>query len=144
MDAIVQIYASIMILNIHRNASCIYDLGSAPALRDIFCWIAEEGQPICPNDCFHALITMLKFVLKSFAETELRVLFPNMHKKSIHYLIHEELGHHQSTAPVSFNNETAVIIGNGTIKQNHSCIFKMRYLYCCDQVARSILSRVEP
>ena len=104
----------------------------------------EEGQPIRLNGGFHALGTILKFVVASVTEAELGVLFLSMRKGRVHCTL-EELGHPQPAMPVRCDNKTAVGIVDGSVKQQRSCIFKMQYfLLLCSCGEGVFSSSVEP
>ena len=79
-------------------------------------------------------------MLTSTSGAEMGTFFLNIHKKHIHHLTLEELGHPQPPTPISCDNETAVGIVNGTVKRQRSRMFEMRYFYCCDQVEKRYFS----
>jgi hypothetical protein len=117
-DAIIQIRASGMILNVHSDAlylsapkahSCAgsyFFLGSIP----------QDGDPIILNGAIHIICTILKLVAASAAEAELGALFLNTQEAKILQLTLTELGYPQPPTPIHIDNTTTVGIVNNTIK----------------------------
>jgi len=118
-EAVVQYYASNMILNIHSDASYLsetrarsrvagyYFLGSKP----------KHGKPIQLNGAIFTFCGILKFVVASAAEAELGALFLNCKEGKIVRLILEELGHKQPSTPMHCDNKTATGIATDTVKK---------------------------
>ncbi len=118
-NMMVHFWASDMVMNIHSNplyltkpnvcskASGHFFMGSLP----------QDGKPIKLNGAFHALCSMLQFIVASTAEAKLDALFLNCQYGIIFKLTLEELGHIQQKISVHCNNATTVGIANNTIKQ---------------------------
>ena len=138
-DATMRFYASDMILNIHSDASYLSEpQGKSRAAGHFFLgWTPRDGEPIRLNGSFFTLCSILKFVAASAAEAELGALFLNMREGRIFRLALEELGHHQPPTPIHCDNATTAGIVNGTIRQQRSRMFQMRYFYACDQVDKN-------
>ena len=121
-DALVQLYASDMVLNYHSDASYLtvtrgrsrtgghFFLGSIP----------KDGCPIFLNGAILTNCTILKLVAASAAEAELGALFMNAMEVKIIRLTLHELGHPQPPTPIHVDNTTAVGIVNSTIKRQRS------------------------
>eukprot|EP00804_Cyclotella_cryptica_P016363 CCRYP_009915-RA/>CCRYP_009915-RA protein AED:0.19 eAED:0.12 QI:0/0/0/1/0/0/2/0/920 len=137
-DAVVRFQASDMVLNIHSDASYLSEsnacswnaghffLGSVPI----------DKTPITLNGAIYVFCGILKFVVASAAEAELRALFLNCKEGKILRLVLQELGHPQPPTPTHCDNETATGIANNTIKKQRSCSMEMRFFWVTDQVNR--------
>ena len=135
-DATIRYYALDMILNVHSDASYLSESKGRSRASGNF-WLGslpKDGKPIQLNVAILDLCIILKFVAVSAAEAELSALFLNVKETRILRLTLEEMVHMQPPSPIYCNNATAVRICNGTVKQQHSPSFKMRYFYVCDQV----------
>ena len=84
-NAMMQYYASGMILNIHSDALYLSDRNSKSRSSGIFLlvWIPCNGKPIKINGAIYMLCTILKFVALSAAEAELGALFINLEEARI-------------------------------------------------------------
>jgi hypothetical protein len=108
-----------MILNNHSNASYLSALcGRSRAGGSFFLgWIPKKTRPIRLNGQILLLCEILKFISSSAAEAELGALFLNTKQARVLRLTLQELGHPQPPTPINCDNETAVGIYNGTVKQ---------------------------
>jgi hypothetical protein len=85
LDATIRFKALDMILNVHLDALYL----SKPDARSQACrhffmgWMPNNGDPIKLNDAFFPLCTILRFVIASTAEAELRALFLNCKESMI-------------------------------------------------------------
>jgi hypothetical protein len=116
-DAKIQFRASDMVLNIHSDALYLTEPNGCSRTCGHFFMgsLPEAGKPIRLNGAFHTLCAILRFVVASAAEAELRVLFLNCQEGMIFRLTLEDLGHPQTKIPVHCNNATAIGIANNTI-----------------------------
>jgi hypothetical protein len=109
-DAKIRFYESDMIMNIHLGASYLSEskfrsracshffMGSAPI----------DGEPIKLNGAFYTNLVILKFVIASAAEAELRALFHNCQDGILFRQTLANMGHPQPKTPVHCANATVV------------------------------------
>jgi hypothetical protein len=78
-DAKVRFHASDMVMNIHSDASYLSETkaGSRACGYFFMGWMPKNGEPIQFNGAFYVNTTILRFVMASTAEAELRALFHN-------------------------------------------------------------------
>ena len=116
--AVIQFYASDMVLNVHSDASYLTAArGRSRAGGDFFLGsIPRDNEPIKLHGNIVITCAILKLVAASAAEAELGALFLNTQEAKVIRLILEELGHPQPPTPVHIDNSTAVGIVNNTIK----------------------------
>jgi hypothetical protein len=88
-------------------------------------WKSKNGVPICLNGAFQVSLTIMRFVVTSAAEAELRALYDNCQTGMIFRLMLNKMGHPQPKTPVHCDNATAVGIANNSIKQQSSCSMEM-------------------
>ncbi len=94
-NAVVRFRASDMVMNIHLDASYL----SKPKAKSRACGhlfmgsLPKDGDPIKLNGVFHTLCLILRFIVASAAEAELRALFLNCQKGMIFKTTLEDLGH---------------------------------------------------
>ena len=118
-NAIIQFYASDMVLNVHSDASYLTAAkGRSRAGGSFFLGsLPRNNAPIKLNGNIAITCAILKLVAASAAEAELGALFLNTQEaKVIRLILEEELGHPQPQIPVHIDNSTAVGIVNSTIK----------------------------
>jgi hypothetical protein len=124
-----------MRLNTHSDASYLSERGArSRAAGFLFCGVPKKGKPIRLNGPIFVLSAILKFVAASAAEAELGALFLNLREARIMKLTLEELGHPQEALITHCDNNTAVGIANGTVKQQRSRLIEMKYFWVCGQV----------
>jgi hypothetical protein len=78
-DAKVHFHASDMVMNIHSDESYLSEIKArSRACGHFFMgWMPKNGEPIQINGAFYVNTTILRFVMASAAEAELRALFHN-------------------------------------------------------------------
>ena len=101
-----------------------YFLGSAP----------RKDNHIALNDAIFVFCGILKIVVASAAEAELRALFLNCKEGKVLRMTLKEMGHPQPPTPVHCDNLTSTGIANDTIKKQHSRLMEMRFFWVADQV----------
>jgi hypothetical protein len=118
----VRFYASDMIMNIHLVASYLSETVARSRACGIFFMgrMPTNGEPIKINGAFYVNATIMKFVVASAAEAELRALFHNCQDGIIFRKKLADMGHPQPKTPVHCDNATAVGIANNTIKRQCS------------------------
>ncbi len=96
-EAKVRFRASDMTLNIHSDASYLSEAKArSRACSHFFMgWTPKNGEPIKLNGAFHVNTTIMRFVVASAAEAELRALYHNCQKGIIFQLTLAEMGHPQ-------------------------------------------------
>jgi hypothetical protein len=109
-DATVCFHASDMILNIHSDASYLFEKNAhSRACGHFFMgWKPDPAKPIKLNGAFFTLCSILRFVVTSAAEAELGALFLNCKQAAIFRVTLKEMGHPQPPIPVNCDNSTAV------------------------------------
>ena len=139
-NAKVKFRASDMIMNIHSDASYLTE----PKARSRSCghffmgWMPMDNTPIKLNGAFHMLCLILRFVVASAVEAELRTPFLNCQEGMIFRLTLKDLGHPQPKTPVHCDNAIAIGIANNTIKRQQSGSMEMRYFWVGDKVAQDL------
>mgnify|MGYP006198298991 CR=1 FL=1 len=130
-------HISVMVLNIHSDASCLNAPEGWSHIGDhhFLGWIPRDNIPIKLNGAIHVISTILKFVAASVAEAELGALFVNAKEGCVIRLILQELGHPQPPTPIHCDNSTTAGIANNTVKRQRSPSMEMRYFWIADQVA---------
>ena len=120
--ATIRYYALEMILNIHSDASYLSELRAQSRTEGHYFLgsIPKKGEPIPLNGAIYVHSGILKFVVTSAAEAELRALFLNAKEGEIIRTILKELGHAQPPTPIHCNNLTEVGIANDTVKKQRS------------------------
>jgi hypothetical protein len=117
-DATIHLRASIMIMNVHSDASYLSESNAQRQVcRHFFMgWSPNDRDPIKLNGAFFTLCTILRFVVASAAEAKLGAPFLNCKESMIFCLTLEELGLPQPKTPTHCNNDTAFGIANNTVK----------------------------
>jgi hypothetical protein len=87
---------------------------------------------------FHVSSTILRFVVASAAEAELRALYHICQMGIIFRLTLTEIGHPQPKTPVHCNNAMAVGIANNSIKRQRSRSMEMRFFWVGDKIAQNM------
>jgi hypothetical protein len=121
-DATIRFRASDMIMNVHLVAFYLsVSNARSPVCSHFFMgWSPKDGDPIQLNGAFFTLCAILRFVVASAAEAELRTLFLNCKEGMIFRLTLEELGHPRPRTLIDCYNDTAVGIANNTVKRQRS------------------------
>eukprot|EP00957_Ditylum_brightwellii_P206998 15350999-Ditylum_brightwellii.AAC.2 len=134
-DALIQYFASDMILNIHTDASYFsepnahskagghYFLGSVP----------QQGQPILLNGAVHTLRQVIKHITASTAEAEVAGMFMIAQQGLSMHRALMEMGHPQPPTPMHSDNSTDIGIANKIIKPQQSRAINMQYFWTLDQ-----------
>ena len=109
-DPTVRFYALDMVMNIHLDASYLLDANAhSRACSHFFMgWKPDPTKPIKLNGAFFTLCAVLRFVVASAAEAELRALFLNCKQETIFQLNLEEMGHPQPPTPIHCDNSSVV------------------------------------
>jgi hypothetical protein len=77
---------------------------------------------------------VLKHVMSSAAEAEIRAVFINAKEGAVLRTTLEELGHKQPSTPMETENTTATGYSNGTIKQKRKKTMDMLFYWIKDRV----------
>ena len=131
-----------MVMNIHLDASYL----SEPKARSRACGhffmgtVPKDGEPIKLIGAFHTLCSILRFVVASAAEAELGALFLNCQERMIFKATLEDHGHPQPKIPAHWDNATAIVIVNNTIKRQRSQAMEMKYFWTCEKDAQKVYS----
>ena len=117
--AMLHYYASVMVLNIHSDASYASERGAKSGVKVHYFlrWKPRENAPICLNGAIYTLSNIMKSVASSAADAELGAHFVNAKAGRIIRLTLKELGHPQLPTPMNCNNATASGIANGSVKR---------------------------
>jgi hypothetical protein len=136
-DAIVRYHASDMALHIHSDASYLSARNACSCIGGYFFLSTKVDSNVAPapnlvpppfNRPVHVNCTILKSVLASAAEAELRALFYNAKDGAMLRATLEDLGHPQSATPIQTDNACAAGIANDTAKQCCSKAIDMHFL----------------
>jgi hypothetical protein len=78
-DAKIRFRASDMIMNVHLDASYLYEAKAHSQTCGHFFmgWMPKDGDPIKINGAFHVSANILRFVVASATEAELGALYHN-------------------------------------------------------------------
>ena len=119
-DAMVQFWASNMVMNIHLDAFYLSKPNACSrACSHLFMGsLPINGNPIKLTGAFHTLCSFFQFVVASAAKAKLGALFLNCQEGMIFKLTLEDLGLPQPKIPFHCDNATAIGIANNTIKQH--------------------------
>jgi hypothetical protein len=90
-------------------------------------WMSKDNKPICLNGAFYIGANILKFIVASAAEAELRALYQNCQKSMVFHKILSHMGHPQPKNPLHCDNVTAVGIAYNTVKWQCSCSMEMNF-----------------
>ena len=102
--------------------------------------LPQKNRPIWLNGQILSMCEILKFVSSSAVEAKLGALFLNTRQARIFRLALEELGHAQPPMAINCDNETAVDICNGTVKQQRSRSMEMQYSWVGDQIKNGVVA----
>ena len=129
-----------MVMNIHYDASYLSEAKACSQTCGHFFmgWQPKDGKPIHLNGRFHVSANILRFVVASAAEAELRALYHNCQTGIVFQQTLKAMGHMQPKMPVHCNNATAVGIANNTVKCQHLRLMEMRFFWISDKVAQDM------
>jgi hypothetical protein len=86
------------------------------------------------NGAILIISKVLKHVISSAAEAEIRAVFINAEEGAVLRTTLEELGHKQPPTPMETDNTTVTGYSNGTIKQKRTKAMDMRFYWIKDRV----------
>jgi len=141
-DATVRFSASNMILHIVSDASYLSASGARSRLGGYF-FMSHALQtspptPDTPAPTFNGPIlvnsSIIPAVVSSAAEAELGALFYNAKDGAMLRATLEDMGYPQPATPIQADNECAVGLSNGTVKQKRSKAIDMRFYWVRDRV----------
>jgi hypothetical protein len=129
-----------MVMNVHSDAPYLSEAkASSQSCGHFFMgWQPKDGEPFCLNGAFHVSANILRFVVASAAEAELRALYHNCQTGIVFQQTLKAMGHMQPKMPVHCNNATAVGIANNTVKCQHLRLMEMRFFWISDKVAQDM------
>jgi hypothetical protein len=114
----IRYHASDMILHIHSDASCLSENEAKSRARGLFYMgNTNKNDKKLTNGAILIVSKVLKHVMSSAAEAEIRAVFINAKEGAVLRTTLEELGHPQPTTPMETDNTTATGYSNGTSKQ---------------------------
>jgi hypothetical protein len=90
--------------------------------------MANNNEPKRLNGTLYVSTNILKFVITSAAEAELKALYHKCQKGIVLQKILSDMGHPQPKNLVYCDNATIVGIANNTVKQQSSCSMERRFL----------------
>ena len=138
-DAVVRFTASGMVLHIHSDASYL----SAPKAKSRaggYFYLSDDPSTLSPdqkpahNGPIHVLCSLLAPVVASAAEAEVGAAFMCGQEGCPLRQTLIELGHPQPATPIQTDNQCAVGILNGTVKQRRSKAIDMRFYWLQDRI----------
>jgi hypothetical protein len=127
----VKFCASDMVMNIHLDVSYL----SKPNARSKVCGhffmgsLPTEEKPIKFNGAFHALCSILQFVVASATKAKLGALFLSCQEGMISKSPLEDMGHPQPIIPIHCDNTTAIGIANNTINRQILRAMERRFFW---------------
>jgi hypothetical protein len=125
-------HASEMILNIHSDSSYLSERESKSRAGGFFyIRINIDSKNKLTNGAVLIIITILRHVMSSASETELRSVFLSAKEATILRTTLEEMGHphQQPPTPLQYDNTTATGYSNDTIKQRRTRAMNMRFYW---------------
>jgi hypothetical protein len=128
-------HASGMILNIHSDASYLYERqANSRAGRFFYMCSNTDKANRLTNGAILVISTVLKHAMSSAAEAEIGAVFLNDKEGTVLHTTLEELGHHHPPVPLQTDNTTATGYSNGTIKQKRTRAMDMHFYWVKDRV----------
>jgi hypothetical protein len=94
----------------------------------------KNGEPIKMNGKIYAFCGILKFLVASAVETDLRAFFLNVKEGKLLCIALQALGHKHLPTSMHCDNVTATDIARDTIKKQPSRSMEMRLFWITDQV----------
>jgi hypothetical protein len=138
-DATIRYHASDIILYIHSDASYLSVSNARSRLGGLLFYGDKPPQEDTLNGSILNVGSVIKNVVASAAESEVRACFQNAQSGAPLRVTLTELGHIQPTTPLRTDNSTAFDILNETIKQKRSKAMDMRYHWLTDRVRKKNL-----
>jgi hypothetical protein len=114
-DAIISYRVSKMILAVHSDAGYCNEKKSRSRAGGHF-FLTDDDENPRNNGAMLRIATIIKAVMSSAAEAELRALYLNAHKAVYLRQILTEMGHPQPRTPIQTNNSTAEGVVNSKIQ----------------------------
>jgi hypothetical protein len=133
-DATIRYHASDMILHIHSDASYLSVSNARSRLGGLFFCGDKPPQEDTLNGSILNVVSVIKNVVASAAESEVLACFQNAQSGSPLRVTLAELGHIQPPTPLRTDNSTAFGILNEAIKQKISKAMDMRYHWLSGRV----------
>lgn len=141
-EATVRFSASDMILHIVSDASYLSASGARSRLGGYFFMShalhPSPPTPETPAPTFNGPIlvnsSIIPAVVSSAAEAELGALFYNAKDGAMLRATLEDMGYPQPATPIQADNECAIGLSNGTVKQKRSKAIDMRFYWVRDRV----------
>jgi hypothetical protein len=127
-DTKIRYHASEMILHIHSDASYLSE-NEAKSRAGAFFYMGNttKSDKKLTNGAILVVSKVLKHVMSSAAEAEVRAVFLNAKEGAVLRTTLEELGHTQPPTEVDTDNTTTTGYSNGTIKQKRTKAMDMRF-----------------
>ena len=134
-DATIRYYASDMQLILHSDAGYNNTFGARSRAGGHFYLTNKRTKKHINNGAILALAKVIKNVMASATEAELKAMYINA-REAVHLrTILEELGHPQPPTPIITDNAVAAGIINKTMKQHKSKAMDMNYHWIQDRIA---------
>jgi hypothetical protein len=131
----IRYHASDMILHIHSDASYLSENEAKSRAGGFFYMDSDtKTDKKLTNGAILIISKVLKHVMSSAAEAEIRAVFINAKEGEVLRTTLEELGHKQPPTPMETDNTTAKGYSNGTIKQKRTKAMDMRFYWIKDRV----------
>ena len=134
-NAVIILYASDMILNVHSDASYVSAIKGRSHTGGYFFLgnMPQANVQTQLNGNVHITCAILKLVASSVAKVELGAQCVNTKLTNILQLTLFELGHSHQSTPIHVDNTTAIEIVNHTIKKMNSRAMEINYLWFLSQ-----------
>jgi hypothetical protein len=131
----IRYHASDMILYINSDASYLSERESKSRAGGFF-YVGNSADTANKRTNGSILIinTVLKHMMSSAAEAEIRAVFINSKEGEVFRTTLEELRHPQSPTPLGTDNTTATRYSNGTIKKKGTKAMDMLFYWIKDRV----------
>jgi hypothetical protein len=131
----IRYHTSEMILHIHSEASYLSE-NEAKSRAGGFFYMgnATKNDKKLTNGAILIVSKVLKHVMSSAAEAEIRAVFINAKEGAVLRTTLEDRGHTQPPTPMETDNTTATGYSNGKIKQKRTKAMDMRFYWIKDRV----------
>eukprot|EP00957_Ditylum_brightwellii_P160549 12222158-Ditylum_brightwellii.AAC.1 len=143
-NAVLRFKASGMVLHIHSDALYMSAEEACSRAGGHFYLSAasadpkkQPATPPPPNGPVHTVCEVIRNVMSSTGEAEIRALYVNTRKGEELRLALKEMGHPQPPTPVMTGNSTACGIVNKTVKQRRTRAIDMRFYWLRDRCAQN-------
>jgi hypothetical protein len=134
-DAEVRYHPSDMVLQVISDASYLSEPEARSRTRGHFYLGNKEGRQQMINGPMLCLSSILKHVMSSAAEAEVRSIFNNAKEAAPLRVMLEALGHQQPPTPIQTDNSTDYEILNNKVNQKISKAMEMRFYWARDRIA---------